>query len=211
MSNLLKYPEYIFSEESLLNYKFTFDRSTTTNDRLIYVIRFNQLENVLEPLYQGELYIDVENKVLTGAIFSLNITDKEQAAQLFVRRKPARVDVWPTEVSYRVDYREKDGKWYYGYSSVFMEFKVDWEDKWFNSLYSMTAEMAITDWESVSRTERPKYRQRIKKSIILSDEASGFSDPDFWGEYNIIEPEKSIESAIRKIQRQLRRAERNSD
>ncbi|WP_417958230.1 carboxypeptidase-like regulatory domain-containing protein [Flagellimonas yonaguniensis] len=209
--DLMKYPEYIFSEESLLNYKFTFDRSTTTNDRLIYVIRFNQLENVLEPLYQGELYIDVENKVLTGAIFSLNITDQEQAAQLFVRRKPARVDVWPTEVSYRVDYREKDGKWYYGYSSVFMEFKVDWEDKWFNSQYSMTAEMAITDWESVSRTERPKYRQRIKKSIILSDEASGFSDPDFWGEYNIIEPEKSIESAIRKIQRQLRRAERNSD
>lgn len=209
--DLMKYPEYIFSEETLPNYKFTFDRSTTTNDRLIYVIRFDQRENVLEPLYRGELYIDVENKVLTGAIFSLNITDEDLAAELFVRRKPARVDVWPTEVSYRVDYREKDGKWYYGYSSVFMEFKVDWEDKWFNSQYSMTAEMAITDWEKVSKTERPKYRQRIRKSIILSDEASGFSDPDFWGEYNIIEPEKSIESAIRKIQRQLRRAERNSD
>jgi hypothetical protein len=27
------------------------------------------------------------------------------------------------------------------------------------------------------------------------------ADPDFWGEYNIIEPEKSIETAIRKIQR----------
>jgi hypothetical protein len=209
--DLMKYPEYIFSEETLPNYKFAFDRSTTTNDRLIYVIRFDQRENVLEPLYRGELYIDVENKVLTGAIFSLNITDEDLAADLFVRRKPAKVDVWPTEVSYRVDYREKDGKWYYGYSSVFMEFKVDWEDKWFNSQYSMTAEMAITDWESVSKTERPKYRQRIRKSIILSDEASGFSDPDFWGKYNIIEPEKSIESAIRKIQRQLRRAERNSD
>jgi len=75
----------------------------------------------------------------------------------------------------------------------------------------MTAEMAITDWEKVTKAERPKYRQRIRESIILSDEASGFSDPNFWGEYNIIEPEKSIESAIRKIQRQLRRDERNSD
>lgn len=209
--DMMKYPEYIFSEESLSNYRFTFDRSTRTNDRLIYVIKFNQHEGILEPLYQGELYIDVENKILTGAIFSLNITDREKAAQLFVRRKPAKVDVWPTEVSYRVDYREKNGKWHYGYSSVFMEFKVDWADKWFNSQYSMTAEMAITDWETVSKDERPKYRQRIRKSIILSDEASGFSDPDFWGEYNIIEPEKSIESAIRKIQRQLRRDERNSE
>ncbi|NVN19970.1 carboxypeptidase-like regulatory domain-containing protein [Muricauda sp. HICW] len=209
--DMMKYPEYIFSEESLTNYKFTFDRSVRTNDRLIYVIRFNQHEGILEPLYQGELYIDVENKILTGAVFSLNITDRDQAAQLFVRRKPAKVDVWPTEVSYRVDYREKNGKWHYGYSSVFMEFKVDWADKWFNSQYSMTAEMAITDWETVSKDERPKYRQRIRKSIILSDEATGFSDPDFWGEYNIIEPEKSIESAIKKIQRQLRRSERNSD
>ena len=37
----------------------------------------------------------------------------------------------------------------------------------------------------------------------MSDEASGFSDPEFWGEYNVIEPEKPIESAIKKIQKQL--------
>jgi len=175
----------------------------------------HEKSNVLTSAFydeQHELFnIDVENKVLTSATFSLNITDRNKAAQLFVRRKPAKVDVWPTEVSYRVNYREKNGKWYYGYSSVFMEFKVDWEDKWFNSVYSMTAEMAITDWEKNITGDRPRYRERIKKSIILSDEASGFSDPDFWGEYNIIEPEKSIESAIRKIQRQLRREERNSD
>ena len=209
--DMMKYPEYIFSEEDLSNYKFTFDRSTRTNDRLIYVIKFDQYEGIIEPLYHGELFIDVGNKILTSATFSLNITDRKKAAQLFVRRKPAKVDVWPTEVSYRVDYREKDGKWFYGYSSVFMEFKVDWEDKWFNSMYSMTAEMAITDWDKNVTGEIPRYRERIKKSIILSDEASGFSDPNFWGEYNIIEPEKSIESAIKKIQRQLRREERNSE
>ena len=209
--DMMKYPEYIFSEEALSNYKFTFDRSTRTNDRLIYVIKFDQYEGIIEPLYHGELFIDVENKILTSATFSLNITDRKKAAQLFVRKKPARVDVWPTEVSYHVDYREKDGKWYYGYSSVFMEFKVDWEDKWFNSVYSMTAEMAITDWDKNLTGKIPRYRERIKKSIILSDEASGFSDPNFWGEYNIIEPEKSIESAIKKIQRQLRREERKSD
>ena len=210
-ADIMKYPEYIFSNESISYYKFSFDRSTRINDRLIYVIKFIQHESIKEPLYQGELFIDVENKILTSAIFSLNITDREKAAKLFVRRKPAKVDVWPMEVSYRVDYREKDGKWYYGYSSVKMEFKVDWADKWFNSVYSTTAEMAITDWEKNLTGKLPKNRERIKRSIILNDEASGFSDPNFWGEYNIIEPEKSIESAIRKIQRQLRRAERNSD
>lgn len=204
--DIMKYPEYIFSAGAIEDYKFTFSRSTRINDKLIYVIKFTQLETVAEPLYRGELFIDVEQRTLTSAIYTLNITDKVKAAKLFVRRKPAKVDVWPTEVAYRVDYREKNGKWYYGYSNVLLEFKVDWEDKLFNSVYSMTAEMAVTDWEKNSTGELPKNRDRIKKSIILSDEAVGFSDPDFWGEYNIIEPEKSIESAIRKIQRQLRRA-----
>lgn len=204
--DIMKYPEYIFSDGSISDYKFTFSRSTRINDKLIYVIKFDQLETIDQPLYEGELFIDVENKTLTSAIYTLNITDREKAARLFVRRKPAKVDVWPTEVAYRVDYREKGGRWYYGYSNVLLEFKVDWEDKLFNSVYSMTAEMAVTDWEKNVTGELPKNRERLKKSIILSDEALGFSDPDFWGEYNIIEPEKSIESAIRKIQRQLRRS-----
>jgi hypothetical protein len=35
----------------------------------------------------------------------------------------------------------------------------------------------------------------------MTDKVDSLADPDFWGEYNIIEPEKSIETAIRKIQR----------
>ena len=66
--------------------------------------------------------------------------------------------------------------------------------------------MAVTDWEKNLNSQLPKAKERMKYSIILNDEALGFADPDFWGEYNIIEPEKSIESAIKKIQRQLRRS-----
>lgn len=207
-SDIVKYPDIVFLERDFDQYTYKFSRSTRINGQLVYVISFYQKKDIIEPLYKGELFIDVEQKTLTSAVYELNITNKVLAAQLFVRKKPARVDVWPTDIAYRVDYRNKDGKWYYGYSNVLLEFKVDWKDKLFNSVYSMTAEMAVTDWEKNTEESLPKYRERIKSSIILADEASGFSDPDFWGEYNIIEPEKSIESAIKKIQRQLKRAER---
>ncbi len=207
-SDIVKYPDIVFLERDFNQYDYKFKRSTSINDQLIYVISFAQKETIYEPLYKGELFIDVEKKTLTSAIYELNITNKELAAKLFVRKKPSRVDVWPTDIAYRVDYRNKDGKWYYGYSNVLLEFKVNWKDKLFNSVYSMTAEMAVTDWEKNLTEDFPKNRDRIKTNIILVDEASGFTDPDFWGEYNIIEPEKSIESAIKKIQRQLRRAER---
>lgn len=204
--DIMKYPEYIFTDELIEYYDFSFDRSTRVNDRLIYVVDFKQKENATDQLYKGKLYIDAENKILTSAIYSLNITDKEKASKLFVRRKPINAKVWPNAVAYRVDYREKDGRWYYGYSNVLLEFKINWDKKLFNSVYSMTCEMAVTDWKKNMAADYPKSRDRMKSSIILSDAAIGFADPDFWGEYNIIEPEKSIESAIKKIQRQLRRA-----
>lgn len=207
--DVIKYPEYIFSEDTFSDYTFSFENSTQVDNRLIYVINFKQKHNLNLPLYEGKLYIDGENKILTSAIYSLNITDREAAARLFVRKKPANANVWPTDIAYRVDYREKNGKWYYGYSNVLLEFKINWDTRLFNSVYTMTCEMAVTDWERNLTGETPRNRDRLKTSVILGDEAIGFSDPDFWGEYNIIEPEKSIESAIKKIQRQLRRSKSN--
>ena len=209
--DLMKYPDYIFASEYFDDYNFTFDRNTRINDRLIFVINFRQKDEVLEPLYTGKLYIDAERKILTSAIFSLNITDPNVASRLFVRKKPANANVYPTEVSYRVDYREKDGKWYYGYSNAILEFKIDWDKRLFNSIYNLTCEMAVTDWEPYTGGKAPKSKERIRSSIILSDATDGFSDPEFWGAYNIIEPDKSIESAIRKIQRQIKRDERKID
>ena len=204
--DIMKYPEYIFEDGQIDEYEFSFDRTTVINDRQIYIINFKQLQSVNTPLYTGKLYIDAEDKTLTSAVYKLNITNRDLASKLFVRKKPRNVDVWPTDVAYRVDYRNKNGRWYYGYSNVLLEFKVNWKNKLFNSVYSMSAEMAVTDWKKNTNGESLKPNERIKKSIILSDEAIGFSDPDFWGEYNIIEPEKSIESAIKKIQRQLKRS-----
>ncbi|MCM4165250.1 MULTISPECIES: carboxypeptidase-like regulatory domain-containing protein [unclassified Arenibacter] len=209
--DMIKYPQYIFTEETFDDYNFSFENSTKVDDRLIFVINFKQKESILDPLYQGKLYIDADKKILTSAIYSLNITDREKASKMFVRKKPVHANVWPTDIAYRVDYREKNGKWYYGYSNVLLEFKINWDDRLFNSVYSMTCEMAITDWEKNITGESPKFKDRIKSSMILEDEAIGFSDPDFWGEYNIIEPEKSIESAIKKIQRQLKRSKSKED
>ncbi len=209
--DLIKYPDYIFSTDYFGDYDFTFERNTRINDRLIFVIGFRQKPEIIEPLYTGRLFIDAETKVLTSAIFSLNITDPNLAARMFVRKKPAHANVFPTEISYRVDYREKDGKWYYGYSNAIMEFKIDWDKKLFNSIYSLTCEMAVTDWVLNTEGNAPKAKDRIRASIILSDATEGFSDPEFWGAYNIIEPDKSIESAIRKIQRQIKREDRKSD
>ena len=202
--DLMKYPEYIFGEGSIDLYSFSFGTSTTINGEAVYVVNFKQREEIGEPLYYGKLFIDSKSHALTSAIYNLNVVNKDLASALFVKKKPKGVKVYPTNAAYRVDYRQKNGKWYYGYSNVQLTFKVNKKSKWFNSIYSLSSEMAVTDWK-INVEETLKNRERLRPSIIIADEASGFSDPEFWGAYNVIEPEKSIESAIKKIQRQLRK------
>jgi len=207
-SDVVKYPSYVFPEGNLDNYDFKFEESTQIDNRRVYVISFKQKPNVDIPLYYGKLYIDGRTFALTSAIYNVNLTNKEKATAMFVRRKPRNVDTYPIEVGYRVNYRVKDGKWYYGYSNILLTFKVNWKKKWFNSVYTLQSEMAITDWEP-NTTGINKPKNTLKPSVISADEASGFSDPEFWGEFNIIEPEKSIESAIRKISKRVKRKKVN--
>jgi hypothetical protein len=208
-TDIIKYPEYIFTNEDLPLYDFRFDKSTQINDNMVYVINFKQKQEIIEPLYYGKLYIDAETLALTNAVYSLNVSNKELSSRMFIRKKPNRVDVYPIEATYRVNYRNKNGTWQYAYSNVLLTFKVNWKGKLFNSVYTLNSEMAITDWEITdAMLTRPK-EQILKPTTILTDKTSGFSDPEFWGEYNIIEPEKSIESAIEKIRKQLKRDEPN--
>ena len=203
--DLMKNEPDFFNKELIDDYIFTFDTSTKIDNKPIYVINFRQKPEITEPLYYGKLYIDAKTLALTGAKFKLNIEDKVKASKIFILKKPRKADVWPIETSYQVDYRVKNGKWYYGYSRIELGFKIDWEKRWFNSVYYSTSEMAITNWGKNTSKEFIKPKERLKPSIILTDATSGFSDSEFWGEYNVIEPEKPIESAIKKIQKQLKR------
>ena len=72
------------------------------------------------------------------------------------------------------------------------------------------SEMAITD-----RTDQEVIKfagkERLKYTDIFSEKVSDFTDDDFWGDYNIIEPDQSIESAIRRIGRKLKFSEREPE
>ncbi|WP_299899214.1 carboxypeptidase-like regulatory domain-containing protein [uncultured Aquimarina sp.] len=203
--DVMKNPDLLFTEDILNIYDFTFGNSTNINDRYIYVLDFKQKPYIKDLYYYGKLYIDSETLALTKAEFSLNLEDREEASKLFVRKKPSRAKVYPTVATYNMNYREKNGKWYYGYGKIDLVFKVNWKKRLFNSTYKLNIEMAVTDWKKNPDNENLKFKDRLKSSVVISDEASGFSDPEFWGEYNVIEPEKSIESAIKKIKKQLRK------
>jgi len=204
-TDLIKYPDFIFTDKSYNDYNFTFGNSTTINNRTIYVVNFKQKEAITDVLYYGKLYIDAETNALTKADYNLNLDNPEKASQLFINKKPNKATVLPTKANYVVNFSSSNGKWHYAYSNINLDFKVKWKSQWFGKKYSLQSEMAITDWE-FNNNYKISNRDKLKTSSIFEEKASGFLDEEFWGTYNIIEPEKSIENAIKKINKQLKKS-----
>jgi len=202
MLDIMKSPYMILSYDMLNQYDFEIANITRQDDRTLYVLNFKQKDWVTDPLFYGSLYIDSETMAIISASYNVNTEDKAAVGKMFIKRKPAGADVYPTKASYLVSYREKDGKWIYGYSRGELTFKVNWKKRLFNTIYHTSIEMAITDWEKTD-AKTFKGHDRLKKNIVMSDTELGFADHNFWGAYNVIEPEKSIESAIKKIQKNI--------
>ena len=201
--DVMKNPLDFFGDDIYDRYQFNFETSTKIDDKPVYVVSFKQKKHIKDPYYFGKLFIDANSYALISTKFYLNLEDKKEASRIFVIKKPKKATVIPTQAMYQINYREKNGKWHFGYSRIELGFKIDYDKRLFNSVYNIVMEMAITDWEEITENTTIKFRDRLKPSVILSDEVQGFADPEFWGEYNVIEPEKPIENAIKKIQKQL--------
>jgi hypothetical protein len=204
--DVMKYPENIFSEESIANYDYSFAESSVINGRPVFVVNFKLKANLRMIGYFGQMFIDEQSIALVSIDYQLDVSDKDMVKNFLVHKKPSDVIAYPTMARYRVDYKESDGIWYYSYSRLDLSFKINRKRQLFNSVYNVSSEMAITNWEPTEEKVTISAKNRLRPTVIINDAISGFSDPDFWGSYNLIEPDKSIQSAIDKIQRQLSRS-----
>ncbi len=198
--DIIKNPYNLLSGDFIENYDYTFKNVTKLNDKIHYVIEFKQKKGVDLPLYHGLFYVDANNLALSSAKFSLNMENQSEVRRMFIRKKPTGVKVTPLSADYIVNYQEKNGKWYFTYARGEIKFKCNWKRKLFNSKFTIMTEMAITD-RSENEIVKLKSRDRFKSKHVMTDKIGIFSDENFWGESNTIEPDQSIEAAIRKLKR----------
>ncbi|MBA7574822.1 hypothetical protein ES708_16637 [subsurface metagenome] len=205
--DMIKNPYSILSMEAMSSYNYKLANIVVIDEMPHYVIEFHQKPDIDIPLFLGRLFIEMETFALTEAAFSMNLEDKNEASQIFIKKKPLGMKVTPMMTSYRVKFREQEGKWYFTYARAEVKFKVNWKKKLFNTNYTTMSEIAVTDR---TKEEVIKFasRERLKKGDIFTQQLSAFSDPDFWGDYNVIEPDQSIESAIRRLNRKLKFSDR---
>ena len=198
--DVVKNPYILLSEQYKEVYDFSLAEVITIDDRLHYVISFHQKPHVDDPFYIGKFYVDMEKLAITEAEFELNVENEDEAARLFIQRKPMSMSITPERAVYRAKYTIDNNRWYFTYARAEVKFKVDWKKKLFNTTYNTMSELAITD-RTYEGIEKFAAKERFKSNDVMDEKVYIFFDEDFWEGYNVIEPDQSIESAIRRLNR----------
>ena len=199
--DVVKNPNIVLSIEDMDNYDYHMEEITTINGRLQYVVSFLPRRILPYALYMGKMYIDQERLSFTRLEFSLDLSDRVKAIHAILRKKPAGLRFRPQEVSLLVDYTEHDGVSYLSYVRDVIRFRCDWNKKLFHTSYTVTAEMVVTDRKPGQSSDIAR-KDRFSDFAVLSDNVSTFYDEDFWGPYNIIQPEEDLDKAIEKLKKQ---------
>jgi hypothetical protein len=201
--DLAKNSETVLTKEAMKDYDYKLTGVVEINGKPHYVIDFLQKPSVENPLFMGSLYIEMDSYAISEAEFGFNLSNKEAAQSIFIRKKPLGMKITPEIATYRTKYREQNGKWHFEYSRAEVKFKVNWNKKLFNTYYTTMSEIAVTD-----RTDQEVIKfagkDKVKPTDVFSDKVTSFTDKEFWGDYNVIEPDQSIESAIRRLSKKLK-------
>ena len=198
--DVVKNFEILFDKDEMPLYEFEMGMPTYINDRLQFVIRFRPGGRQVDwALYNGTLYIDRELLSFTRIEMSLDMSDVTKATRMMLIRKPTSLRFTPRELSIVINYRLQDGKSRLSYFRSTMRFNCDWKKKLFATSYAAVNELVVTDVREPA-VQIPRA-EAFHTNDILSDKAAEFLDPDYWKDYNIIEPTESLENAIGRLRK----------
>ena len=197
--DIVKNNEILFNKEDLALYTYQMDLPTYIDDRLQFVIKMEPAADVFYPLYHCTLYIDRELLTFTRIVASMDMSDKAKVTRAILVSRPIGLQFTPEEVELTLNYRLQDGKSRLQYFRSTMRFACDWRKRLLRTRYTTVNELVVTDVreEAVPIARKDRFRARD----CLAEKAPEFQDPDFWQDYNIIEPSESLEHAIDRLKK----------
>ena len=202
--DIVKNRDFLLNKEELDFYRFSMGIPEYINDRMQYVVKMEPQALKTYALYHGKLYIDVERLAFTRIELELDMSDRVKATETMLVKKPLGVRFRPKELSCVVDYRYDDGVTRISYLRNNFRFNCDWKKRLFSTSFTATCEMVVTD-SSSDHVAPIASRNSFDSRDNYYDKVEYFMDPDYWGQYNIIEPTESLDKAIQRLVSTYRR------
>ena len=195
--DVVKNPDFLLNPEELENYSFELMPSQMIDDREQFVVAISPLIPQPYALYYGRLYIDRETMAFTRVELELDMNDRDKATNYMLVKKPIGVRFRPRELLLLIDYKQDDGVTRISYVRNTFRFNCDWKRRLFATSFTAVCEMVVTD--RAEEAHPIDGRQSFDSRDAFYDKVDYFRDPDFWRDYNIIEPSESLDRAITRL------------
>jgi hypothetical protein len=178
-------------------YKYELDYLIDYFGRPTYVILFEPDGKIDFPCYEGRLFIDRETYALVHAEFSLSKDGMKYARKSLIRKKPKGFSVRPLDLDYRVTYRNNDGRWSLSTAQTSARFRVRSRNDKINSVFHSVSDLLVTNHERTALRRFGKDETFLPTDIFT--EMIIDYDKEFWGDFNIIQPDDDLRKALKNI------------
>lgn len=200
--DLVKNRDFLLNEEELSHYSFLMEPPAVIDNRVQYVISIAPKATLPYALYYGRFYIDHETLAFTRVELSLDMSDRDKATSVMLIRKPMGVRFRPKELSCLIDYHYDGEVTRISYLRSTFRFNCDWKRRLFATSFTACCEMVVTD-NSGEDVHPISGNSSFDARDSFYDKVDYFLDPNFWEDYNIIEPTETLDRAIGKLIRQI--------
>lgn len=196
-ADVVKNRDMLFEDIKAGLYAFEMGMPEYIDDRLQFVIHFRPNGDAEYALYYGTFYIDRDRLSFTRIELSMDMKDQTKVIRQLLVKKPRGLRFYPKEMSFVMTYKLDGNVSRMEYFRSTIRFSCDWKKRLLATNYTVVNETVITD---VLQPAEPISRQEMFRSTdFLSDKAGEFLDPEFWKDYNIIEPTESLEHAVGRL------------
>ncbi|MEN8123265.1 MAG: hypothetical protein ABFS35_23210, partial [Bacteroidota bacterium] len=199
--DVIKNPTYFLNYEHFNSFEYKITKIVNFNNNSAYVIRFKPRDYIDENLFEGNIYINTDNLAIVAVEFNVTQEAIGRIAGSLVVKKALRTSVKPISVNYLINYRKINNKYFMNLARGKLIFKVKYRKKLFATDFKTVFEFAVND---VDTTEIKRFDriETISAHDVFIDENFQY-DNEFWGDYNYISPDETLEEALTRIQKKL--------
>lgn len=195
LNNLLKkdiiqYPMDFFTVKNFKNYNYDIEATTFYNNSNVYIINFDQKDEIKEDLYKGKIFIDQNSLAVVRVEYTKSPKGKKYwkmgRKDAFIMKKISGCECSYSNMVRVITYKQINNKWYLNSIQSMSMSLMNCNAKEEKSFVSdRKAELIITDviLNIVNNIDKTKLiNPHLPSKLQITN-----NDPDFWNNYNILQ------------------------
>jgi len=205
--DIIKNPSTFLLESYFNQYLYSLLDIVKYENSTVYVIEFVPKYYLEDQSFSGRLYIDTDNLAIKAAYFYIDSKAIEKLSQELVLKKSMKTIVKPLSAQYWVNYRQINGLYYLNLVRGELEFKVKKRKHLFSSDFKTIFEFAVNEIDTIN-IDRFNRHETISTNQVFIDENFEY-DYSFWGDYNYIIPDETLQDALIRIAKQMQKLQKD--